>query len=330
MIKDLINRTYRLEIKSIEKSITGAGSDTYFITCENGRYVVKFPCESEINNPCNEPILCEYLLSKGINVSEFIKNVENDYISTDENGRKFHLQKFVEGKMYELNTAPQWLLKESARLLGRIHAALIEYSDLPEGIGKNFFAIMTPQNALQSYRNTLKTAKQNDDMSIISDLEYRIGLMENFPDFHIDTDKLTCRSTHGDYFISQLICGENKINAVIDWTTACVHPVVWEIVRSYVYASPKCINGEIDIPEFIDYVAEYLDYSELNNYDISIMAKLFYYQIAVCDYYKQYYQSKSDNRDIYLHQAAFSTKLMRRFEKNIILLSDTLVSHFAK
>lgn len=330
MIETLIYEVYRLKIISIEKSVTGAGSDTYFITCENGRYVVKFPCESEMNNPNNEPILCEYLLSKGINVCEFIRNVENDFISTDENGRKFHVQKFVEGRMYELNTAPQWLLKESAKLLGQIHAALIEYNALPEGIGKNFFAFMTPEHALQSYRNTLKIAKQNADRSIEIDLEYRMGLMEKFPDFCIDTDKLTCGSTHGDYFISQLICGGNKINAVIDWTTACVHPVVWEIVRSYVYASPKCINGEIDIPEFIDYVAEYLNYSKLNNNDLSIMAKLFYYQIAVCDYYNQYYQSTSDNRDIYLHQAVFSTKLMKWFEKNIEVLSDTLVSHFAK
>jgi len=330
MIENLVKNMYGLTVSSIEKSVAGAGSDTYFVTCEKGKYVVKFPCESDMNNPDNEPALCEYLLSKGISVCEFIRNVNGEYISTDENGRKFHIQKFVDGKMYELNTAPKWLLKESAKYLGQIHTALIDYNTLPEGIGKNFFAFMTPQGALQSYTNTLTIAKQSADASIEIDLEYRIGLMEKFPDFCIDIDKLTCRSTHGDYFVSQLICGENKINAVIDWTTACVHPVVWEIIRSYVYASPKCINGEIDITEFIDYVAEYLNYAKLNNNDFLMMAKLFYYQIAVCDYYNQYYQSTADNRNIYLHQAVFSTKLMRWFEKNEEMLSNTIVSNFAK
>jgi hypothetical protein len=55
------------------------------------------------------------------------------------------------------------------------------------------------------------------------------------------------------------------------------------------------------------------------------MPKLFYYQLAVCDYYNQYYQSAAENRNIYLHQARFSTKLMKWFEGNIEHLTEMLL-----
>ncbi len=330
MNREIIQRLYGLEITGIEKSAVGAGSDTYFITCKDGRYVVKFPSASEINHPESEPALCEFLLSKGVCASEFLKNSNGQYISADENGRKFHVQKFAEGKVYDLNTAPSWLLKESAALLGKIHRALAGYPPLPEGIGPNFFRFMTPETALNSYQNTLTIAKENGPTEIAEDLSYRIGLMQRFPRYYFDMDLLTRRNTHGDFFISQLICGNKAINAVIDWTTACVHPVVWEIIRSYVYASPKCREGRMDIPEFLDYLSAYLEYAPLTAYDIQTMPSLFYYQIAVCDYYGQYYQSKAENREIYLHQAVFSTKLMKWFEENLQILTEELAARFLK
>jgi len=53
-------------------------------------------------------------------------------------------------------------------------------------------------------------------------------------------------------------------------------------------------------------------------------AKLFYYQIAVCDYYGQYYASTAANREIYLRQAFLSTGLLRWFEKHIEELTNTM------
>lgn len=328
MIEELLNNLYGLSACNIKKSAVGAGSDTYFITSGFEKYVMKFPCESEMNNPDAEPLICDFLLKKNLPVCEFIKNNLGEYISIDENGRKFHLQKFAEGKMFELNTAPRWLLRESAGMLGKIHSALTDYKGLSDGIGKNFFTYMTPESALSSYKRTAIIANELGDTNITEDLSYRIELMGRFPVYEIDLDRLSCQSTHGDYFISQLICGEKKINAVIDWTTACVHPVVFEIIRSYVYAAPSYINGEINIHEFVEYVFEYLKFAKLNPYDIEMMAKLFYYQISVCDYYGQYYSSAADNRHIYLHQAVFSTKLMKWFDKNIDSLTRALQDSF--
>ena len=324
-MKQLLKEKYGFDLIYLEKSAVGAGSDTYFVTDIEGKYVVKYPASSEINHPEAEPELCEYLLSKRIPVCQFRRNHDGHFLTTDDFGRQFHVQRFIEGKMYDLNTAPDWLLTESAQMLGKIHTALQEYSGLPTGIGADFFRYMTPGRALESYEKSLQIALSRGDFDVAEDLRYRMGLMQRFPAYKFDLDRLTYCATHGDYFISQIICGENKINAVIDWTTACVHPVVWEIMRSYVYASPACKDGQIDVSEFLRYVAAYQAYAELSEYDLQCIAKLFYYQIAVCDYYGQYYSSTADNRHIYLHQAVFSTKLLRWLEKNVEYLTEKVL-----
>lgn len=325
-ITKILSDQYALNVRAVKKSAVGAGSDTWFVTCTDGKYVVKYPSESEINNPEQEPMLCEYLLQQGIPVCRFLKNVQGEYLSHDERGRVFHVQEFIEGTMYDWHEAPAWLLMESAAMLGRFHAALKQYTGLPTGIGEGFFRFMTPERALSSYRESLKSAQMENDTEAVADLLYRIDLMQRFPKYTFDIKQFTCQSTHGDYFISQLLCGENKINAVIDWTTACVHPVVWEIVRSYVYAAPSCKEGQIDMEEFVRYVDKYCEYAPLTEYDLLNMVPLFYYQIAVCDYYGQYYEADADNRYIYLEQAKFSTKLLRWFEKNGEALTAKLVS----
>lgn len=321
---ELLRSLYGLDVISCEASSAGAGSDTFFIRCSDGRYVVKFPSESKINHPEAEPSLCEFLLSKGIDACRFVRNLSGSYISADKEGRLFHVQQFIDGRMYDWNTAPGWLLDTSAETLGRIHTALRDYQGLPEGIGGDFFRHMTPENALRSYENTLRTAIKRGHIDIQEDVMYRMELMRRFPQYDFDPERLTCGPTHGDYFISQLLCGEGQINAVIDWTTACVHPLVWEIMRSYVYAAPECAEGRISISGCKGYFGAYMKHAPLNYYDLSMAAKLFYYQIAVCDYYGQYYASTAANREIYLRQAFFSTGLLRWFDEHIEELSNAM------
>lgn len=315
-MRTMLKVQYGFDVWRMEKAQEGAGSDTWFVECEQGKFVVKYPCESEINHPEREPQLCEFLCKAGLPVCEFVKNVQGEFLSRDEQGRLFHVQKFIEGKVYEWNEAPDRLLKEAAEMLGRIHTALKEYKDLPVGIGADFFRYMTPENALGSYQKSLQIALEKEDAEVVEDLQYRIGLMKRFPKYQFDLEKLTCQATHGDYFISQWICGEEKIEAVIDWTTACIHPVIWEIIRSYVYAASECKEGQIHVANLVEYVREYCKFATLNAYDLECMVPLFYYQLAVCDYYGQYYGSDAANRHIYLRQAKFSTKLLRWFEKH--------------
>lgn len=145
-----------------------------------------------------------------------------------------------------------------------------------------------------------------------AELAWRIGLMECFPAWRFDLNQLTCRNTHGDYFISQLLCEDGHLTTVIDWTTACIHPVIWELMRSFVYAAPCCADGSIDRSLLARCVHAYCRYGTLNDYDLKNLERLYLYQIAVCDYYGQYYASAAANRHIYLQPAQHATHLLRQ------------------
>ncbi len=261
--------------------------------------------------PEAEPELCAFLRGHGIPACDFLKNSAGSYVSQGDDGRMFTVQRRFAGATPEWNSASEALLLESAELLGRIHAVLQDYPALPEGIGAGFFAYMTPQRALASYRCSLETARQLGDAAIAADLEWRIGLMQRFPAWQFDLSRLTLRNTHGDYFISQFLCEDGHLTAVIDWTTACVHPVIWEIMRSFVYGAPCCAEGRVDKRLFERYVAAYCRYGTLNDYDRENLYRLYFYQIAVCDYYGQYYASAASNRHIYLMQAQHATRMLR-------------------
>ena len=111
-----------------------------------------------------------------------------------------------------------------------------------------------------------------------AELAWRIGLMERFPAWHFNLNRLTCRNTHGDYFISQLLCADGSIDRSL--LARCVHA--------------------------------YCRYGTLNDYDLENLERLYLYQIAVCDYYGQYYASAAANRHIYLQPAQHATHLLRQ------------------
>lgn len=111
-----------------------------------------------------------------------------------------------------------------------------------------------------------------------AELAWRIGLMERFPAWRFDLNRLTCRNTHGDYFISQFLCEDGSIDRLL--LARCVHA--------------------------------YCRYGTLNDCDLENLERLYLYQIAVCDYYGQYYASAAANRHIYLQQAQHATHLPRQ------------------
>lgn len=149
-------------------------------------------------------------------------------------------------------------------------------------------------------------------------------IIDTMPDYHFDIRKFRCGNTHGDYMISQLIWQDGKINGIIDWTCACKHPYIWEIVRSYVFMAPETKQGEINIQALIAYIAKYLESGTLNSYDIENAGRLFFYFLAVCNFYDQYYSSISKNKDIYLQQADMASRLLVWFETHMEELDEKL------
>lgn len=311
MFEIVLHKQYGLHLEHTEKVSTGAGSDTWFLHCAEGDFVLKFPIANVINHPEPEPELCVFLRKHGIPACDFLRNKSGSYISHDDSGHMFTLQRRFRGVTPEWNSASETLLLESAELLGRIHHVLEGYPSLPEGIGTAFFTNMTPQRALDSYRKSLQLAVRLGDTQSVSDLEWRINFINRLPVLKFDLNRLTTQNTHGDYFISQFLCEKGHLTAVIDWTTACIHPVIWEIMRSFVYGASCCADGHIDANLLERYVDAYCRYGKLNTYDRENLYRLYFYQIAVCDYYGQYYSSTASNRSIYLRQAQHATRLLK-------------------
>ena len=316
-LKFRIFRLYGIEINSMEIADKGAGSLTYFVSAGDKKYVVKYASDNEINHPELEPKLCDFLCKHGIAACEFIVNQQGKVLSEDENGRRFHMQKFIEGKTYAYNEAPDFLLEKAPELLAEIHEVLRDFEELPEGIGESFFKNRRPEQMAQSFHNSLQIAIANGDDDNAKDIRDILKIIGRFPDYHFDVSKFTCGNTHGDYMISQIICGENSINGIIDWTTACRHPFIWEIVRSYIMMAPECKSGDFNIEGLERYLKIYLKKGKLNAYDIENAGNLFFYFLAVCDFFGQYYQSMTRNRSIYLEQAQLSAKMLRWFDKHV-------------
>lgn len=172
---------------------------------------------------------------------------------------------------------------------------------------------------------TLKIAEAKNDENIIKDIEYRISLLKSINKVDIEMNKLTCKNTHGDYSINQTICGQNSINGIIDFTSACIHPICWEVIRSYSIADSECADGNINVENLKRYIEKFLEYGKLNNYDLKLMPYLYFYQLLFPDYYRQYYLSDNPNRQLLIDNANFSTKLCKWFELNIDNLSDELI-----
>ena len=319
-----IYKLYGMEIETMEPSGNGAGGLTYFVTATDRKYVVKYPSDNEMNHPDVEIRVCQALLAKGIPACRFVPNQLGKLISTDENDRRFTVQHYYEGITYGYHEAPVDLQPQSASLLAKIHEAMKDLEEIPVGIGADFFACRKPEAMKDTYEATLQQAMEKKDTEIAQRIRSNMRIIDTMPDYHFDIRKFRCGNTHGDYMISQLIWQDGKINGIIDWTCACKHPYIWEIVRSYVFMAPETKQGEINIQALIAYIAKYLESGTLNSYDIENAGRLFFYFLAVCNFYDQYYSSISKNKDIYLQQADMASRLLVWFETHMEELDEKL------
>ena len=138
-----------------------------------------------------------------------------------------------------------------------------------------------------------------------------------------DMNNLTVLNTHGDYNVLQFIYKNGKINAVIDFVSACKMPIVWEIIRSYSYIDKDAADGEFNIDTFVEYVKTVNKYIKLNEYDIYFMPYLYLIQILNSTFgYKQYIYN-NENKKL-LNFAFFRTNLCRYLFKNANIISKKL------
>lgn len=101
MFHTLLQKQYGLHLKDMQKSKVGAGSDTWFLDCNEGKFVLKFPSKSKINHPELEPELCAFLRKNGIPACDFLKNTSGNFVCETDEGKPFTMQRLLPG-----NTPP--------------------------------------------------------------------------------------------------------------------------------------------------------------------------------------------------------------------------------
>ena len=142
-----------------------------------------------------------------------------------------------------------------------------------------------------------------------------------------DMSKLTVMNIHADYSVLQFIYKDGKINAIIDFVSACKMLVVWEIIRFYSYIDSKTKEGKIDIDNLVEYVKTFTNYVKLNKYDFKFMSYLYLIQLLASTFgYKQYIADNS--KTSLLDFAFFRTRLCKFLFKNVEKIANTLMRNF--
>lgn len=306
----------------------------YKIISKDGIYLLKeFQSKYKKSDIEREITVCNYLNQHGISCSDFIQNADENYINVFKE-KTIHLQTFVEGKTFQMNCVPDTILFKEAGLLGRINKCLENFLKLPIGFNSSWFVSWNSDESINRYKKIIYHTEKLDDINIkakiIEDCEFKIKLLSNMT---LDERycKLTQGNSHGDYNNFQLICSDNDIKSVIDFSGAAYVPLVWEVMRSYTYSAEECRNAkDMDFEKFKKYIDAYLKENELTLLDVEMMPYFYYFNIVRSAYgYPQYINSclESNPFDI-IDFAVWRTEFCRWLYKNKDELSQFLKNQY--
>ncbi len=327
-IKEVLNQLYAIrEVQNISKIERGS-ANIYEIKTNLNHYILKeFQSRYSSEEIKKEIDVINHLNKKGIAVPVYVMTKNGDYSFIYE-GKTVILQEFIEGYTIEQNSGNYDQTIESAKNLALIVKALEDFSyQLPGGIVSNWYSEATFDSSIKKYKDLMSLIPQDEiGNKIKADFEEKISMIEDIKK-NLNTsemDKVTYKNTHGDYSMMQFIYKDGKINATIDFVAASYMPIVWEIVRSYSYIDKDCIEGNFNMPHFIDYVKEFNKYVELNDYDLKYMVYIYLVQLVNSNYgYKQYIY---DNEKVDLLNFGFlRTKICRYLYNNAKEISDKLI-----
>jgi len=236
--------------------------------------------------------------------------------------RPVNLQEFLVGSSTDQCTASEWLLKDSARMLGTIQNELADYSRLPARFGAAWFAkrydlaARTEKvNRLIGIAEALPVNYKTD--RIIDELRWRLSRLESANLIRFEPESFTVGNTHGDYSVANILVEQEKIVGVIDFSNACSMPLVWELVRSYTLGSPECGDAMIDLQRLKKYFAWYMERVQLNEYDLRMAAKLTYFHFAHSQFgHSEYLVEHAENWESLIGYASWQVGLAKWLEEN--------------
>ena len=326
-MREILIDEYGLHL--IDYSDMALGSaNCYRAHCKEGDFFLKeYQSDFTADMVSTEADIVSHLISRDFPVARFIKTKSGNSSITYEN-HVISVQDFIEGQSY-LNDLPHPLLMQGAKFLGLLHVLLKDYPmevnmDYAWAAGFSREAIANKFNALLAALDENKS--DPNYAKIHDDLLFKKKLLESIDDWKEYFKGITFTSTHGDYTACQLICDEDNIKAVIDFSSARCIPAVWEIMRSYIQSGGVSRNkSDFDIEDFTLYVKEYMKYSPLKERDLEAMPYIYLFQLAQSSYgYKEYLVIKTENKDSLLDFAFWRTDICREIYEKAKDISEAL------
>ena len=314
----LIKQNFDIDITKIEVLVDHTYSKVYFLESLAEKYALK---EMGIDNKLeDESKLNKHLISKGIKVPKIYYTTTGEHIFYH-NKLMYILYEFIDGKIYDLNTAPDWYLMKQVQTLGQIQNALKDFKQFSLGFGQSFFSKEKYINGEQSTLEKIKQAEEKNDGVLTMALNQRLKHIKKVSCFEFNCDKLTYVNTHGDLYINQIIVRDGEL-VVIDWTHPGCSLACFEVIMSYVYAAPECKTGIINIEKFKPILDEYLKYTKLNRYDLKMMPYFMYHYCIFCSFTPPYDDLPTD----YFKIANLTDNLANWLYDNVEKLSSEIVA----
>ena len=326
-IVKLLKEKYGLNTIRVRKINRGSANIYKIATSDEKLYILKeFQLKYNKDDIDKEISIINYLKERNLKVPKYIKLLNNDYSFINE-GHAIVLQEYINGYSMSKNKGTMKQSIESAAYLGKIVKELENYSHDFNFRKESWFNFKF-DSTIEKYKQLIE--RVNDDKykdRIIKDLNEKIDMLEELKKISFDDiDKVSIKFSHGDYSVMQFIYLDDRINAIIDFVSACDMPIIWEIIRSYSYIYYKNKNGKFDLEGFIPYVKEYLKYSKLNKYDLEYMPYIYLIQLLNSSFgYKQYIES--NNLEL-LKFAFYRTNICRYLFINSKKISEMLLKEF--
>lgn len=325
-----VKDVYDLDITNVDRINRGSAN---IYSLNNNSYVLKeFQSDYSETEIINEIDIINHLKKDNISVPTYIKTKNNEFYCLYKE-RIIILQEFIDGYTLHNNEGNLKQTLECADLYGRIIKSLETLDrELPTFDISEWYTESALNEAVSKHKKLISLLDDSNEnyQKIKSDLEDKLSMIEaiKYKDFS-DLTKLTIKNTHGDYSQIQFIYKDDKVNAVIDFVSACRMPIVWEIIRSYSYIDIDAKNGEFNLDHLVEYVKTVNKYITLNKYDLEYMPYVYLLQLLNSTYgYKQYI---NDPRKIGLLEFGYlRTNICKYLYENAEIISNKLIQELYK
>ena len=323
----LLNDVYGIPADEVWRLSIGTANCYKVFAGDKAFFLKEYPDKFSKEDLQQETKLNTFLLERAFPTAGFIEDktgCKYHFI----NGRYVALQEYLDGESYINHDLPDAPLFQAAELLGQLHELLAKYP-LPVEMDAVWARGFNAPKASAAYDLLIRDAMEIKNLSIrdriTKDLIFKKEMLSVIAPYGDFFEKLTYRSTHGDYNAMQFLCGNGEIHAVIDFASAKKLPAVWEIMRSYMQSARDTENpAGFDMDKFIEYVRRYLKFSPLSEWDLRYMPYVYLYQLGRSRYGYREYMQNVENKDMLLRFAFWRTDVCRMLLERASLLSEKL------